>query len=77
MKGVNVTGDLKKRDAGLKSVAYEKERKQKVQPKEKNEVVESYRKTARLRLQEMYRDGFNSKRSTDKTNADTRNKNLF
>ena len=37
-------------------------------------LQKSYRKTARLRLQEMYRDGFNSKRSTDKTNADTRNK---
>ena len=74
MKGVNVTGDLKKRDAGLKSVAYEKNENRKFNQKRKNEVVESYRKTARLRLQEMYRDGFNSKRSTDKTNADTRNK---
>lgn len=74
MKGVNVTGDLKKEGRWAEKRRLRKERKQKVQPKEKNEVVESYRKTARLRLQEMYRDGFNSKRSTDKTNADTRNK---
>lgn len=36
--------------------------------------VDSYRKTARLRLQEMFRAGFGNKRSNDKTNADTRNK---
>ena len=36
--------------------------------------VDSYRKTARLRLQEMFRAGFGNKRSSDKTNADTRNK---
>ena len=58
MKGVNVTGDLKKEGRWAEKRRLRKERKQKVQPKEKNEVVESYRKTARLRLQEMYRDGF-------------------
>lgn len=36
--------------------------------------VESYRKTARLRLQEMFRAGIGTKRSNDKANADTRNK---
>lgn len=36
--------------------------------------VDSYRKTARLRLQEMFKAGFGNKRSADKTNADTRNK---
>lgn len=36
--------------------------------------VDSYRKTARLRLQEMFKAGFGNKRSSDKTNADTRNK---
>lgn len=36
--------------------------------------VDSYRKTARLRLQEMFRAGFGNKRSSDKTSADTRNK---
>ena len=36
--------------------------------------VDSYRKTARLRLQEMFKAGFGNKRSNDKTNADTRNK---
>ncbi len=46
MKGQCLTGDLKKRDAGLKSVAYE-EQKQKVQPKEKDEVVKV---VLRLRL---------------------------
>lgn len=36
--------------------------------------VDSYRKTARLRLQEMFKAGFGNKRSSDKTSADTRNK---
>lgn len=36
--------------------------------------VDSYRKTARLRLQEMFKAGFGNKRSSDKTKADTRNK---
>lgn len=36
--------------------------------------VDSYRKTARLRLQEMFKAGFGNKRSSDKTNVDTRNK---
>ena len=48
-----------------------RERGQQNQPKEK---VESYRKTARLRLQTMFKEGFGSKRSSDKMNADTRNK---
>ena len=39
-----------------------KERKQKFNQKK----VESYRKTARLRLQEMYKAGFESKRSVIK-----------
>ena len=33
--------------------------------------VDSYRKTARLRLQEMFKAGFGNKRSSDKTNDDT------
>ena len=48
-----------------------RERAQQNQPKEK---AESYRKTARLRLQTMFKEGFGSKRSSDKMNADTRNK---
>lgn len=48
-----------------------RERAQQNQPKEK---VESYRKTARLRLQTMFKEGFGSKRSSDKMNAYTRNK---
>ena len=36
--------------------------------------VDSYRKTARLRLQEMFKAGFGNKRSSDKMNADTQNK---
>ena len=46
-------------------------------PKAKKEVkkeVESYRKTARLRLQEMFKKGFGTKRSTDKMNASTQDK---
>lgn len=48
-------------------------------PKVKKEVkkekeVESYRKTARLRLQTMFKKGFGTKRSTDKMNDDTRDK---
>lgn len=48
-----------------------RERGQQNQPKAK---AESYRKTARLRLQTMFKEGFGSKRSSDKMNADTRNK---
>lgn len=48
-----------------------RERGQQNQPKAK---AESYRKTARLRLQTMFKEGFGSKRSSDKANADTRNK---
>lgn len=51
-----------------------REQDQNIQPKEKKEVVESYRKTARLRLQSMFNAGFDSNRSNDKTNADTQNK---
>ena len=51
-----------------------RERGQQNQPKEKKEKVESYRKAARLRLQTMFKEGFGSKRSSDKTNAHTRNK---
>ena len=40
MKGVNVTGDLKKEGRWAEKRRLRKERKQKVQPKEKNEVVE-------------------------------------
>lgn len=35
---------------------------------------DSYRKTARLRLQQMLKAGLGSKRSKDKNNADTRDK---
>lgn len=48
-----------------------RERAQQNQPKEK---AESYRKTGRLRLQEMFKRGFGSERSSDKTNASTRDK---
>lgn len=74
MKGVNVTYNLEKEGRWAKKRRLRKERKQKVQPKEKKEVVESYRKTARLRLQEMFNAGFGTKRSSDKMNADTQNK---
>lgn len=63
--------NLEKEGRWAKKRRLRKERKQKVQPKEK---IESYRKTARLRLQEMYKAGFESKRSSDKMNAETRNK---
>lgn len=42
--------------------------------KEKAQQKESYRKTARLRLQEMVNAGMGSKRSEDKSEADTKNK---
>ena len=51
-----------------------REQGQRTQPKEKKKVVESYRKTARLRLQEMFNAGVRTKRSSDKMNADTQNK---
>lgn len=46
-------------------------RKEKAQ---QNQNKESYRKSARLRLQEMVNAGMGSKRSKDKAEADTRNK---
>ena len=46
-------------------------RKEKAQQKEQKE---SYRKTARLRLQDMVKAGMGSKRSKDKSEADTKNK---
>lgn len=69
-----MTYNLEKEGRWAKKRRLRKERKQKVQPKEKKEVVESYRKTARLRLQEMFNAGFGTKRSSDKMNADTQNK---
>ena len=51
-----------------------REQGQRTQQKEKKKVVESYRKTARLRLQEMFNAGVRTKRSSDKMNADTQNK---
>ena len=42
--------------------------------KKKAQSKESYRKTARLRLQEMVNAGMGSKRSKDKSEADTKNK---
>lgn len=51
-----------------------REQGQRTQQKEKKKVVESYRKTARLRLQEMFNEGVRTKRSSDKMNADTQNK---
>ena len=42
--------------------------------KEKAQSKESYRKTARLRLQAMLKAGMGSKRSKDKSEADTKNK---
>lgn len=54
-----------------------RERGQKAKVKKevkKEKKVESYRKTARLRLQTMFKKGFGTKRSSDKMNADTRDK---
>lgn len=54
-----------------------RERGQKTKVKKevkKEKEVESYRKTARLRLQTMFKKGFGTKRSSDKMNADTRDK---
>lgn len=52
-----------------------RERGQKPKAKVKKEVEsESYRKTARLRLQTMFKAGFGTKRSTDKMNASTQDK---
>lgn len=42
--------------------------------KEVKKEVESYRKTARLRLQAMFKAGFGTKRSTDKMNGVTQDK---
>lgn len=49
-------------------------RRERAQQNQLKEKAESYRKTARLRLQSMFKAGFGSKRSSDKMNADTRNK---
>ena len=52
-----------------------RERGRKPKAKVKKEVEpESYRKTARLRLQAMFKAGFGTKRSTDKMNASTQDK---
>lgn len=52
-----------------------RERGQKPGAKVKKEVEpETYRKTARLRLQKMFKKGFGTKRSTDKMNASTQDK---
>ena len=52
-----------------------RERGQRTKPKkEVKKEVESYRKTARLRLQKMFKAGFGTKRSTDKMNASTQDK---
>lgn len=54
-----------------------RERGQRTKPKKevkKEKEVESYRKTARLRLQMMFKKGFGTKRSSDKMNADTSDK---
>lgn len=50
-----------------------RERGQKTKVKKEVEP-ESYRKTARLLLQTMFKKGFGTKRSSDKMNADTRDK---
>ncbi|WP_173019384.1 tyrosine-type recombinase/integrase [Streptococcus parasanguinis] len=42
--------------------------------REREQAGQSYRRTARLRLQEMFKAGFGNKRSSDKTDADTQNK---
>lgn len=42
--------------------------------KEVKKEVESYRKTARLRLQKMFKEGFGTKRSTDKVNGSAKDK---
>ena len=67
-----MTDDLKKEGRWARKRRLRKEREQRNKPKE--EKVESYRKTARLRLQAMFKAGFGNKRSSDKMNADTRNK---
>ena len=54
-----------------------RERGQKTKVKKevkKEKEVESYRKTARLRLQTMFKSGFGTKRSTDKMNGVTQDK---
>lgn len=52
-----------------------RERGQRTKPnKEVKKEVESYKKTARLRLQKMFKAGFGTKRSTDKMNASTQDK---
>lgn len=42
--------------------------------KKQSQKVDSYRKTARLRLQKMLEEGFGTKRSSDKEKANTKNK---
>ena len=49
-------------------------RREQEQKNQLTKKAKSYRKTARLRLQEMFKRGFGSERSSDKTNADTRDK---
>ena len=53
-----------------------REQGQRTQQKEKKKVVESYRKTARLRLQEMFNAGVRTKRSSDKILLKRTNVNL-
>lgn len=56
-----------RRERGVQKTKVKKEVKKEVEP-------ESYRKTARLRLQAMFKAGFGTKRSTDKMNASTQDK---
>jgi integrase len=59
-----------RRERGQKT----KVKKEVKKEKEKEVEPESYRRTARLRLQTMFKKGFGTKRSSDKMNDDTRDK---
>ena len=67
LKGVNMTSNETKKKEGRWALKRRLKR-------EREQAGQSYRRTARLRLQEMFKAGFGSKRSSDKTDADTQNK---
>lgn len=67
LKGVNMTSNEIKKKEGRWALKRRLKR-------EREQAGQSYRRTARLRLQEMFKAGFGNKRSSDKTDADTQNK---
>ncbi|KAB6915472.1 tyrosine-type recombinase/integrase [Streptococcus parasanguinis] len=67
LKGVNMTSNETKKKEGRWALKRRLKR-------EREQAGQSYRRTARLRLQEMFKAGFGNKRSSDKTDADTQNK---